>query len=103
MARIAMSAEADIKDVYKRQQFQPAGGRGRAQNQPVAAIQRARKGIRRKSPRAEVHQRAEMCIRDRLGLDLQNGFFLAQHALIHQIDGDLESSSGGTLAVTRCV
>ncbi len=35
-----------------------------------------------------------------LGFNLQHSFFFAQHALIHQINGDLQSSLSGTLAVT---
>ena len=35
-----------------------------------------------------------------LGLDLQNGLFLAQHAFVHQVHGDLEGRGRGALAVT---
>ncbi len=35
-----------------------------------------------------------------LGLYLQHGFFFAQHAFVHQVNSDLQSSLSGTLAVT---
>ena len=35
-----------------------------------------------------------------LGLDHQHGFLLGDHALVHQVAGDLEGGGSGTLAVT---
>ncbi len=65
-----------------------AGGSGQASRKGSCLFQLS--GIK-----VGVHQGFQL-----LGLYLQHGFFFGQHAFVHQVNSNLHSSGGGTLAVT---